>query len=117
MFGREEEGGAVVGAEEADAFFGYLGELEEGYHLEAGGRKASSQRLFGRVRGGEEDVRATHPPLSTLVSTLQCGEVGAKSTRTCEDIMGPRLKLVRAAYRIECCLSWLEASPDNQQRP
>ncbi|KFY35663.1 hypothetical protein V494_05722 [Pseudogymnoascus sp. VKM F-4513 (FW-928)] len=40
VFGGEEHGGAVVGGEEADAFFGDGGEFEERDHLEAVGGEA-----------------------------------------------------------------------------
>jgi hypothetical protein len=109
VLGREEHGGAVVGAQEAHAFLGHFGELEQRHHLEAG-RGVSRRAVSGHER------RITDPPLSALVSLFhrRAAGAGGAEASTCEDVMRPCLELVRAAYGIEGGLSWLEASPSCQ---
>lgn len=63
MFGREEHGRAIVRAEEAYAFFGDLGELEQRHHLEAAVGVSYGACIY-------EERGITHPPLSATVSTL-----------------------------------------------
>jgi hypothetical protein len=51
-----------------------------------------------------------------MVSLSRRGLAGAGGAEvsTCENVMRPRLELVRAAYGVEGGLSWLEASPSCQ---
>ena len=78
MFGSQEHGRAVVGREKPDAFFGDLGQSEEGYHLESvrDDRRCSViLRDWGApCRYQYKDVeptRSTHPPLSVKMLPFQ----------------------------------------------
>jgi len=108
VFGCEQHGRPIVGAQETDTFFGDFGEFEERYHLETG--VGVSYGAFVPQVGG-----LTHPPLSAAVSTSVFPSLYAVAWCTCEDIVWPGLELMRAAYGIECRLSWLKASPACQQ--
>lgn len=67
VFWGQEHGRAVVGGEEADAFFGDGGELEEGHHLEAvEGCDSLSVSRFSYESVKECD-RTAYPPLSVRI--------------------------------------------------
>ena len=81
MLGSEEHGRLVVWAEEADAFFGHFGELEEGDHLEAGLRRERTWS-WRELRL----VPTLHYLLS--VSTTSRNRFEASSS-TCQDVVRP----------------------------
>lgn len=88
VFGGEQHGRAIVRAEEADAFFGDFGELEQRHHLKAVAR-------VSYVACVDEERGITHPPLSAPVSMLllfrgvQYLVETSMWASTCENVMRP----------------------------